>query len=119
MSRQILDQHRGQVPHDREELMALPGIGRKCTDILLNFTFAQPSIAVDTHVKRVVQRLGIVEDGASAERTADVLNEVTSRRYTEHAHEWLIQHGMKTCKARNPRCGDCPVQQWCSYASHR
>lgn len=117
MARQILDEHGGEVPATREELMALPGIGRKCTDILMNTLHAAPTIAVDTHVKRLVQRLGLVDASLSAEQTVDPLTEATPVRYRQHAHEWLIQHGMKVCVARTPRCGDCPLTAQCDYYS--
>ena len=117
MARQILDEHAGEVPATREELMALPGIGRKCTDILMNTLHAAPTIAVDTHVKRLVQRLGLVDASMSAEQTVDPLTEATPVHYRQHAHEWLIQHGMKVCVARTPRCGDCPLTAQCDYYS--
>lgn len=113
MSRQILEQHDGQVPGTREELLALPGIGPKCADILLNTLHGQDTIAVDTHVRRLVQRLGLVESGLSSEATAQTLTEITPARYRRHAHEWLIQHGMKVCVARAPRCGDCALNDLC------
>jgi len=118
MSRMILDEHAGQIPSTREELMALPGIGRKCADIMLNFVFESPSIAVDTHVKRVVQRIGMVEPG-TAEQVADALATITPPQYTAHAHEWLIQHGMQTCTAHAPRCEECPVREWCDNVHER
>ncbi|MCE3555801.1 endonuclease III [Pseudonocardia sp. RS11V-5] len=116
MARQILDDHGGEVPRNREELLALPGIGRKCTDIIMNFLAEEPSIAVDTHVKRTVQRVGLVERGLSAEQTADVLQHITPTGYKAHAHEWLIQHGTKVCTARSPRCVGCPVVELCDHA---
>ncbi|KZF12595.1 DNA lyase [Rhodococcus sp. EPR-157] len=114
MARQIVERHDGQVPETREELLALTGIGRKCTDIMMNFQFDEPSIAVDTHVHRVVTRLGMVSDG-TAEAVADELNAVTPAEYKAHAHEWLIQHGMKVCVSRRPKCQSCPLQGLCAY----
>lgn len=118
MARQILDQHGGQLPQTREELMALPGIGRKCTDILMNFNFGEASIAVDTHVFRLVNRLGLVH-ADTAEDCADQLLDVTPAQYVPHAHELLIQHGMKICVARTPKCGDCPLLELCAFPDRR
>lgn len=119
MSRQILEGHAGRVPSTREELMALPGIGRKCTDILLNTMHAETTIAVDTHVRRLVQRLGMVETGLSADDTAHALIEITPPRHQKHAHEWLVQHGMKVCVARRPRCDDCALSTQCDDYRNR
>ena len=114
MSQQLLDRHHGQVPRTREALMALQGVGRKCTDIMLNFTFEAPAIAVDTHVLRVLNRLGVIAT-ESAQQAADEINALTPDNYKQHAHEWLIQHGMKVCVARKPRCEECPLTQLCEY----
>ncbi len=114
MAGQILDQYQGQIPHTQEELMGLSGIGRKCADIMLNFVFEEPSIAVDTHVFRVVNRLGMVKT-TTAEATADQLNNITPDPYKRHAHEWLIQHGMTVCVARKPHCEECPLTDFCDY----
>jgi endonuclease III len=114
MSRQIIEDHNGEIPHTAEELMALAGIGRKCTDIMLNFVFDEPTIAVDTHVHRLVNRLGMV-NATSAEETADALSKITPKAYKKHAHEWLIQHGMNICKARVPKCQECTLVDLCGY----
>lgn len=118
MSRQIIDEHGGQVPHDRDALMALPGIGRKVTDLMLNFEFGELTIGVDTHVHRVVNRIGMVAT-TTHEKTADALMDVTPDRFTPHAHEWLIQHGATVCRSRAPRCGGCPLSDVCHYAHAR
>lgn len=114
MSRQIIEDHNGEIPRSTEELMALAGIGRKCADIMMHFVFEEPTIAVDTHVHRLVNRLGMVHTH-SAEDTADVLNQITSKAYKKHAHEWLILHGMNICKARSPKCQECALVDLCSY----
>ncbi|MDQ0208344.1 endonuclease III domain-containing protein [Alkalicoccobacillus murimartini] len=114
MCSELIERHDGEVPNTREELMKLTGIGRKCTDIMMHFMFDTPSIAVDTHVHRLANRLGIV-DTTDREKTADVLNEVTPNLYKIHAHEWLIQHGMKICMAKNPKCIECVISQYCQY----
>ncbi|OAB42499.1 hypothetical protein PGLA_12610 [Paenibacillus glacialis] len=101
MCGQLIERHNGEIPNTREELLALTGVGRKCTDIMMHFTFSKATIAVDTHVHRVVNRLGIAHT-ISREDTADKINEVTPMRFKHHAHEWIIQHGMKICIARKP-----------------
>jgi endonuclease III len=114
MSRQIIEDHNGEIPCTAEELMALAGIGRKCTDIMLNFVFDEPTIAVDTHVHRLVNRLGMV-NATSAEEAANVLNKITPKAYKKHAHEWLIQHGMNICKALVPKCQECTLVDLYGY----
>lgn len=114
MARKIIDQHGGDIPHTRDELMALPGVGRKVADIMMNFVFSKDSIAVDTHVLRVLNRLGVI-DTSSALQAADIINAQTPPRFKRHAHEWLIQHGMKICVSRTPKCGSCPLTHHCRY----
>lgn len=116
MSRQIIEDHSGEIPREHAQLMELAGVGRKCADIMMNFTFGTPTIAVDTHVHRVVNRLGMV-DTTTDQQTADELTRITPERFRQHAHEWLIQHGMKCCVARKPKCHQCPISQWCNYAA--
>lgn len=119
MARQIIEEHDGKIPEDRDELMKLKGVGRKCADIMMNFTFSKDSIAVDTHVLRVLNRLGVVET-SSATDAADIINAKTPAHYKRHAHEWLIQHGMKVCVSRSPRCERCPLTKHCDwFAEHR
>lgn len=118
MARLILDRHDGEIPDAEQELLALPGIGRKCADIVMTTLFATPSVAVDTHVHRLVNRLGMVRASTHV-KTADGLNEITPDKYRQHAHERLIQHGGKVCVARRPRCDDCPLTDLCEhYAEH-
>lgn len=110
----LIERHAGVVPDTREGLMALPGIGRKCADIVLSFTFGQDVIAVDTHVHRVCNRIGLTE-AATAERTAVQL-EQRAPDWTRHdGHFWLIQHGKAICHARRPECERCPVNDLCEY----
>ncbi|QBL08745.1 endonuclease III [Rheinheimera sp. D18] len=113
MARQIIELHNGNIPETREELMKLQGVGRKVTDIMLNFVFSKDTIAVDTHVLRVLNRLKIIATD-SAEDAAVKINLITPTFYKKHAHEWLIQHGMKVCTARKPKCSECCVNQFCS-----
>lgn len=112
MARQIIELHNGNIPETREELMKLQGVGRKVTDIMLNFVFSKDTIAVDTHVLRVLNRLKIIVTD-SAEDAAVKINLITPTFYKKHAHEWLIQHGMQVCTARKPKCSECCVNQLC------
>lgn len=113
MARQIIELHNGNIPETREELMKLQGVGRKVTDIMLNFVFSKDTIAVDTHVLRVLNRLKIIATD-SAEDAAVKINLITPTFYKKHEHEWLMQHGMKVCTARKPKCSECCVNQFCS-----
>lgn len=112
MCRQILHDFGGRIPDTHEELMKLQGVGRKVADIMMNFIFHEDTIAVDTHVLRVLNRLDIVHTPV-AEVAADQINAITPPRYKRHAHEWLIQHGMQFCTARSPRCNACCVSDQC------
>lgn len=112
LCRQIIEEHGGEIPSDRESLLKLPGVGRKVADLMMNHMFSEDSIAVDTHVLRVLRRLEIVDD-ATAEQAADTINTITPAKYKRHAHEWLIQLGMQVCHARTPDCRACVVLQLC------
>jgi endonuclease-3 len=110
----LLEQHDGRVPNTREGLMALPGIGRKCADIVLSFTFGKDVIAVDTHVHRVCNRIGLT-DAKTADKTAAQLEERSPRWALHDGHFWLIQFGKRVCTARAPKCETCPVSDLCLY----
>lgn len=110
----LLERHGGTVPNTREGLMALPGIGRKCADIVLSFTFGQDVIAVDTHVHRVCNRIGLTQ-AATADRTAQQLDRRAPAWALHGGHFWLIQFGKRVCRARAPRCDVCPVADLCEY----
>ena len=110
----LLEQHGGTVPDTREGLMALPGIGRKCADIVLSFTFGKDVIAVDTHVHRVCNRIGLT-DAKTADRTAQQLEERSPEWALHDGHFWLIQFGKRICTARAPKCAACPVNDLCEY----
>lgn len=114
LCRQLLARHDGQVPDTREALEALPGVGRKTASVVLNIAFGQPTIAVDTHVHRVANRLGICITGMP-DKTEQALMERTPRQHLLHAHHYLILHGRYRCTARAPKCGDCPVRRWCAW----
>ena len=110
----LLEQHDGRVPDTREGLMALPGIGRKCADIVLSFIFGKDVIAVDTHVHRVCNRIGLT-DAKTADKTAAQLEERSPDWALRDGHFWLIQFGKRVCTARSPRCEICPVSDLCLY----
>ncbi|MBV7265299.1 endonuclease III domain-containing protein [Erythrobacter ani] len=108
----LLDDHGGVVPDTREGLMSLPGIGRKCADIVMSFTFGEDVIAVDTHVHRVCNRIGLTE-AKTAEKTAAQLEERSPEWALRDGHFWLIQFGKKVCRARIPKCEICVVSDLC------
>lgn len=108
----LLDHHDGVVPRTREELMALPGIGRKCADIMLLFTFGQPAIAVDTHVHRVCNRLGLAVGKTEAD-TARSLDARAPSWAKMEGHLWLLEFGKKVCRSRAPACGTCFLRDLC------
>lgn len=108
----LLAEHGGVVPDTREGLMSLPGIGRKCADIVLSFTFGKDVIAVDTHVHRVCNRIGLTH-AKTAEKTAQQLERRTPEWAMRDGHFWLIQFGKRVCTARAPKCERCPVSQLC------
>ena len=110
----LLDEFDGQVPSDRKALMALPGIGRKCADILLRFTFGEAVIAVDTHVHRVCNRTGLAR-GKTGDQTARSLEPRVPDWAAVDGHLWLIQFGKRVCTSRKPTCSDCPVRDLCLY----
>ena len=114
MSQQLLDRHNGQVPAAREELLALTGVGRKSTDIMMRFVFQQPAIAVDTHVHRLANRLGMAAT-KTEEQTANVLDRHTPDEFRWLAHEWMVEFGKHVCRARNPLCDSCMFTDICDY----
>ena len=114
LSAQLLEKHGGQVPEDRDALEALPGVGRKTANVVLNIAFGHPLIAVDTHIFRVGNRTGLAK-GATPLAVEQVLEKVTPPEFRLHAHHWLILHGRYICKARKPDCGACPVEDLCEF----
>lgn len=108
----LLAEHGGVVPDTREGLMSLPGIGRKCADIVMSFTFGKDVIAVDTHVHRVCNRIGLT-DAKTAEKTAEQLEERSPDWTLADGHFWLIQFGKRVCTSRAPKCETCPVSHLC------
>ena len=114
LSRQLIEKHGGKVPHDREALEALPGVGRKTANVVLNTVFGEPTLAVDTHVFRVANRLAIAP-GKTPREVEDGLMRVIPDRFLLHAHHWLILHGRYVCVARKPLCGVCVLVDLCPY----
>jgi endonuclease-3 len=114
LSRLLLERHGGRVPREREALEALPGVGRKTANVVLNEAFGEPTIAVDTHVFRVANRTGLAP-GKTPEAVEAGLDAVVPERFKRGAHHWLILHGRYVCKARRPDCPICPVHDICRY----
>ena len=114
--RMLLELHDGEVPDDRAALEALPGVGRKTANVVLNTAFGQPTIAVDTHIFRLGNRTGLAP-GKTVEEVEKKLLKVTPDEFKKDAHHWLILHGRYVCKARKPDCGRCVVLDLCSYRS--
>lgn len=108
----LIERHDGRVPNDRKTLMALPGVGRKSADILLRFVFGAPVVAVDTHVHRVCNRLGLAR-GKTEAQTAVGLEPRVPSEFGFGAHVWLLEHGKRTCVARAPRCQVCFLEDLC------
>ena len=114
LCRILVTQYGSQVPQDREALEALPGVGRKTANVVLNIAFGEPTIAVDTHLFRVANRTGLAPGKTVLEVEKALLKRVPKSRLL-HAHHWLILHGRYICKARKPDCPRCPVTEFCNY----
>ncbi|MCK9516002.1 MAG: endonuclease III [Ottowia sp.] len=110
----LLDRHDGQVPQTREALEALPGVGRKTANVILNVAFGQPTLAVDTHVFRVANRTGLAPGKTPLQVEQKLLKRIPPE-YLHNAHHWLILHGRYVCVARTPRCWECAVAPWCDF----
>jgi len=114
LSQLLLERHGGEVPADREALEALPGVGRKTANVVLNIFFKQPAIAVDTHLFRVSNRTGLAP-AATPLAVEQILLKVIPAPYLLHAHHWLILHGRYICVARKPKCGACHIRDLCQF----
>lgn len=114
LSQLLLERHGGEVPADRAALEALPGVGRKTANVVLNIFFKQPTIAVDTHLFRVGNRTGMAP-GKTPLEVELKLEKLIPPQYMLHAHHWLILHGRYVCKARTPECWRCEIRQWCRF----
>jgi endonuclease III len=112
--RLLIERHCGEVPRDRQWLEALPGVGRKTANVVLNVAFGEPTLAVDTHVFRVANRTGLAR-GATPLAVEQKLLEVTPQAFLQHAHHWLILHGRHVCLARTPRCHECAIAAHCAF----
>lgn len=114
LSQQLIDLHGGEVPRERAALEALPGVGRKTANVVLNVAFGQPTMAVDTHVFRVANRIGLSQGNTPLAVEEDLLR-VVPPQFALHAHHWLILHGRYVCKARRPECPICLINDLCRY----
>ncbi|RDY69579.1 endonuclease III [Lysobacter soli] len=114
MAQQLIEHHRGEVPRDRDALEALPGVGRKTANVVLNTAFGEPTMAVDTHIFRVANRTGLAP-GKTVRAVEDGLLKVVPPEYLHDAHHWLILHGRYVCKARRPDCPHCAIRDICRY----
>lgn len=114
LCRMLVERHGGKVPAERESLEALPGVGRKTANVVLNIIFGESEIAVDTHIFRVANRTGLAP-GKTPRAVEDALNERTPDAFKRHAHHWLILHGRYTCTARRPACPRCLIRDLCEY----
>jgi endonuclease-3 len=116
LSAMLIEEYAGEVPTTREALERLPGVGRKTANVWLNCVLGEPTIAVDTHVFRVANRLGLCTT-TNPLATELALLKVIPKKFLQHAHHWLILHGRYICKARKPECPRCPVREWCEYGA--
>ena len=112
--RALIDKHNGAVPHDRAALEALPGVGRKTANVVMNIAFGEPTIAVDTHIFRIANRTGLAP-GKTPLAVEEKLLKVTPPEFRLHAHHWLILHGRYVCMARKPHCAECLIRDLCEF----
>ncbi len=117
-SQELVTRFQGKVPNTLEELVTLPGVGRKTANVLLGNAYGIPGIAVDTHVRRVSQRIGLTKSDDPVKIEFDLMEIVPKEEWT-HFSNLLIWHGRRTCTAKNPLCPQCPVLEWCDYGSKR
>lgn len=110
----LISEHEGVVPNNREALEALPGVGRKTANVVLNTAFGEPTMAVDTHIYRLSNRIGLAP-GKTVRQVEDKLIRLTPKEFLRDAHHWLILHGRYVCVARTPRCGSCIIEDLCEY----
>ncbi len=114
LSQQLLERHGGEVPHDRAALEALPGVGRKTANVVLNTVFGDPTMAVDTHIFRLANRTGLAPGKDVLEVEKRLLRRIP-KAYLRDAHHWLILHGRYVCVARTPKCGECLLRDLCRF----
>lgn len=118
LSHQLIEKHRGQVPRQRRLLEALPGVGRKTANVVMNVVFGYPTIAVDTHIFRVSNRTGLAK-GRDPLQVEKRLLRVVPAQYKLEVHQWLIQLGRYVCVARRPKCDQCPIEPYCEFLEKR
>ncbi|MBI2717862.1 MAG: endonuclease III [Rhizobiales bacterium] len=116
LSKALVELHGGEVPDSREALEALPGVGRKTANVVLNIAFGEPTIAVDTHIFRLGNRIGLAPGKTPLEVEQKLMKAVPAK-YLRHAHHWLILHGRYLCKARKPECWRCPIADLCRFSA--
>ncbi|HLR35990.1 MAG TPA: endonuclease III, partial [Tissierellales bacterium] len=114
----LVEEYGGKVPDTREELMKLPGVGRKTANVVLSNAFSVDAIAVDTHVFRVSNRIGLANSDNVLETEKDLMKNIDKKLWSK-AHHWLILHGRRICKARRPLCEDCPLTDYCLYYNNK
>ena len=114
LSKMLVEEFGGKVPQNREDLERLPGVGRKTANVVLNCAFGKPTMAVDTHVFRVANRIGLAKAKNPLETEAQLLKAIP-KEYLFNAHHWLILHGRYTCIARKPKCGECSIKDLCEF----
>ena len=110
----LIEKFNSQVPDNRADLESLPGVGRKTANVILNTAFGESTIAVDTHIFRVSNRIGLTS-GKTPRAVEDQLTKIIPKKYLRDAHHWLVLHGRYICTARNPKCSECPIVQWCAF----
>ncbi|SHF15506.1 DNA-(apurinic or apyrimidinic site) lyase /endonuclease III [Marinitoga hydrogenitolerans DSM 16785] len=110
----LLEKYNGKIPETREELIKLPGVGRKTANVMLSVAFGKDAIAVDTHVFRVANRIGLANSKNVKKTEEDLMKNIPQELWRK-AHHWLIYHGRNICKARNPECKKCPIKEYCEY----
>jgi endonuclease-3 len=112
LSKILIEEFNGEIPQNFEQLKSLPGVGRKTANVVLNCAFGKPTIAVDTHVFRVANRIGLVDE-INVEKTEFALLKIIPKKFLYHAHHWLILHGRYVCIARKPKCHECKINNLC------
>lgn len=115
MAKYIAEHHHSQVPQEMDELLKVPGVGRKTANVILSVAFKKPALAVDTHVFRVSARIGLTQNAKTPEQAEEQLLQIIPKRYLADAHHWLILHGRYICTARNPKCAECFIASYCDY----
>jgi endonuclease-3 len=115
MAKEIMNNHKGKIPDTMEELVKIPGIGRKTANVILSVAFDKPALAVDTHVFRVSARIGLTKNAKNPEQAEEQLKKIIPEKYLSRAHHWLILHGRYICTARQPKCEECDIKEYCDY----